>query len=150
MKIDITPLRGKEVGATLELAEVAEKESLGDLNVQNLAVQGDIVALEDSWLVKGSVTGTVLLDCSRCLVSYPEQIATSFEAVFVSRTQEDAFQTDGANLDLAEPLREALLLAIPLAPIHEPDCLGLCAVCGKDLNKEPHDHASADPEKTVD
>lgn len=150
MQIDITPLRGQEVGTTLDIAEGQQTATLGDLSVHNLSVAAAVVALEDSWIISGTVNAEMELECSRCLVTFRERVATPFEATFAVRADEDAFQTDGATLELATPLRESLLLAIPLAPLHDPDCLGLCVVCGKDLNEEPHDHTSATPEKTVD
>jgi len=37
--------------------------------------------------------------------------------------------------------RDAIALALPEQILCRPECLGLCPVCGKDLNVEPHDHA---------
>ena len=40
---------------------------------------------------------------------------------------------------LREP--EGLIaLALPEKILCRPDCAGLCPVCGKDLNREPHEH----------
>jgi uncharacterized protein len=36
--------------------------------------------------------------------------------------------------------RDAIALALPDQILHAPDCKGLCPVCGKDLNVEPHEH----------
>jgi uncharacterized protein len=36
--------------------------------------------------------------------------------------------------DLETPIRDAVLLAVPVGPTCKPDCLGLCATCGGDLN----------------
>ena len=43
--------------------------------------------------------------------------------------------------------RDALALALPEQILCRPDCAGLCPVCGKDLNREPHEHEEerADP-----
>lgn len=38
------------------------------------------------------------------------------------------------HLDLEEVLRQAMLVAVPLHPLCRPDCHGLCAQCGQDLN----------------
>jgi uncharacterized protein len=43
-------------------------------------------------------------------------------------------------LDLSGWARDALALALPDKILHDPDCAGLCPVCGKDLNVEPHTH----------
>ncbi len=44
------------------------------------------------------------------------------------------------QLDLTAWARDAIALALPDQILHDPDCLGLCPVCGKDLNVEPHTH----------
>ena len=50
-------------------------------------------------------------------------------------------------LDLSAWARDALALGLPDKILHAPDCAGLCPVCGKDLNEEPHTHEelAADP-----
>jgi uncharacterized protein len=37
--------------------------------------------------------------------------------------------------------RDAMALELPERILCAPDCAGLCPVCGKDLNAEPHEHA---------
>ncbi len=60
----------------------------------------------------------------------------------------DALRLDDHHeLDLGEPIREAISLAEPISMLCRPDCRGLCLVCGVDLNTvTEHQHA----EETVD
>jgi uncharacterized protein len=53
----------------------------------------------------------------------------------------------GDELDLTAWARDAFVLQLPDKILHAPDCAGLCPVCGKDLNEEPHTHdeLAADP-----
>jgi uncharacterized protein len=44
------------------------------------------------------------------------------------------------TLDLSAWARDAIALDLPEKILHSPDCAGLCPVCGKDLNDEPHTH----------
>ena len=44
------------------------------------------------------------------------------------------------NLDLAGWARDAVALELPDKILCRPECAGLCPVCGKDLNDEPHTH----------
>jgi uncharacterized protein len=44
------------------------------------------------------------------------------------------------ELDLEQPIREAILLALPIAPLDREDCPGLCVVCGLPLDEGDHDH----------
>jgi uncharacterized protein len=42
--------------------------------------------------------------------------------------------------------RDAIALEVPEQILCRPDCAGLCPVCGKDLNVEPHEHAEREPD----
>ena len=44
------------------------------------------------------------------------------------------------KLDLSAWARDALALALPDKILCRADCAGLCPVCGKNLNNEPHTH----------
>jgi uncharacterized protein len=52
---------------------------------------------------------------------------------------------DGEDLDLEAWVRDALALALPAQIVCRKDCLGLCPVCGENLNAagEEHRHESA-------
>ena len=42
--------------------------------------------------------------------------------------------------------RDAVALELPDQILCRPGCAGLCPVCGKDLNVEPHEHEGAEPD----
>jgi uncharacterized protein len=44
------------------------------------------------------------------------------------------------QVDLSAWARDAVALALPEQILCREDCAGLCAVCGRDLNLEPHEH----------
>ncbi|HVD65348.1 MAG TPA: DUF177 domain-containing protein [Gaiellaceae bacterium] len=44
------------------------------------------------------------------------------------------------RLDLSAWARDAVALALPDKILCRADCAGLCPVCGRDLNREPHEH----------
>ncbi len=46
------------------------------------------------------------------------------------------------RLDLSAWARDGLVLALPDKILCRADCAGLCPVCGRDLNREPHAHES--------
>ena len=81
--------------------------------------------------------------CQRCLgdavldrdLSLREYQATRPEAEELS----SPYVRDD-RLDLAAWARDGLALALPEQILCRPDCAGLCPVCGKDLNREPHEH----------
>jgi uncharacterized protein len=51
------------------------------------------------------------------------------------------------QLELSAWARDAIALSLPDQILCRTDCAGLCAVCGKNLNAEPHEHeeAATDP-----
>ncbi|TAK17286.1 MAG: DUF177 domain-containing protein [Acidobacteria bacterium] len=42
----------------------------------------------------------------------------------------------GDEIDLGQMMREQFYLALPMKPLCQPDCKGLCPVCGKNRNRE--------------
>ncbi|MBO0728221.1 MAG: DUF177 domain-containing protein [Acidimicrobiaceae bacterium] len=67
----------------------------------------------------------------------PASPAPKFGAASAPDASEDeeTYPLGGDLLDLAPLARDALLLALPLAPLCRPDCAGLCPTCGADLNE---------------
>src|SRR4029453_12963319 len=41
-------------------------------------------------------------------------------------------------------IRDELVLAEPIAPLHSPECMGLCIECGLPLDEGTHDHPTDD------
>lgn len=84
--------------------------------------------------------------CYRCLADAVVEEALSLREYQADRPEgEDElatpYVTEG-RLDLSGWARDALVLALPDKILCRPDCAGLCPVCGRDLNLEPHEHAS--------
>lgn len=48
---------------------------------------------------------------------------------------EDVYEFSGERVELAGMLREQIILATPMQPLCAEGCLGLCPVCGQDLNE---------------
>ena len=96
-------------------------------------------------------------ECSRCLkaITVPIRIDQRDEFLpildLVSgrplsiEDEPDALRLDDHHvLDLEIPVREAIWLAEPIAPVCRPDCPGLCSVCGERLEGGEHDHPDPD------
>ena len=101
--------------------------------------------------VTGRVATTLRLDCGRCLEAFEVPVDAAFDALLLpaeSNTghgeseQEVADEDLGVSfyqddtLDLAELMREQFYLALPMKPLCQPDCKGLCPVCGINRNRE--------------
>lgn len=50
------------------------------------------------------------------------------------------------HLQLSAWARDAVALEVPEQILCREDCAGLCPVCGKDLNVEPHEHVERQPD----
>ncbi|MDH4339301.1 MAG: DUF177 domain-containing protein [Thermoleophilia bacterium] len=50
------------------------------------------------------------------------------------------------HLDVSAWARDAIALELPEQILCRPECAGLCPVCGKDLNAEPHEHTEREPD----
>ena len=82
--------------------------------------------------------------CYRCLTDAVLDIPISgreYEATNPGDSDElrNPYLADD-KLDLSAWARDALALALPDKILCRPDCAGLCPVCGKNLNDEPHTH----------
>lgn len=94
-------------------------------------------------LVTGPVTGAAVMQCARCLKQLPGDVAVDVCELFYGPghspdEDEDAYEVKGLEVDLEPMLRDAITLALPLNPLCNEDCKGLCARCGKDLNLNDH------------
>lgn len=104
-------------------------------------------------LITGVLETSLDLACSRCLrpIEVPLVVAIDEEALpsidlasgrplDLSVEPEIVRLTDHHEVELEPLIREAILLAEPIAPVCRPDCPGLCVVCGERLDDGPHEH----------
>ena len=86
----------------------------------------------------------VLGPCVRCLADAGLDVrVASREYHATSPGESDELTTpyvDDTRLDLSAWAHDAVALALPDKILCRDDCAGLCPVCGKDLNREPHEH----------
>jgi uncharacterized protein len=85
--------------------------------------------------------------CFRCLEDAVLELpidAREYQATNPGDAEELKSQYLEADLlDLSAWARDAVALALPDKILCRPDCAGLCPVCGKNLNDEPHAHEEA-------
>ena len=90
----------------------------------------------------------VLGPCVRCLADAGldvEVAAREYQASSPGESEEltTPYLAD-TRLDLSAWAHDAVALALPDKILCREDCAGLCPVCGKDLNREPHEHEGED------
>jgi uncharacterized protein len=130
-----------------------------------LAIQVELVKQEGPITVTGTLEGTAIRQCVRCLVDYSDPLFVTLYAEYlpqsgmtakpapsdqgrrnprravepvepVEETEEDeVYLYQGDHLDLVPMVREQVILAAPMRPLCREDCLGLCPQCGQNLNE---------------
>lgn len=91
-------------------------------------------------LVSGDARAAAEMSCARCLEPLRADLELQLCELYVPRGQEapadeEVYEFRGLEIDLEPMLRDALALALPLKPICAGDCRGLCARCGRNLNR---------------
>ncbi|MGH2452514.1 MAG: YceD family protein [bacterium] len=103
--------------------------------------------------VRGEVGTAVTLTCARCARPFLHRLVGVFregyrpgagEAESKAGAEPGEWRGRGAvvlplaapHLDVTEVVRQHLVMAVPMAPLHRPDCRGLCPTCGADRNEE--------------
>ena len=108
-------------------------------------------------LAHAQLRAALALECSRCLRDVEEPVTIDITEEYLPSLdlatgqpialdeEPDVLRlTDHHELDLETPVREAIQLAEPIAPLCRPDCPGLCIVCGGRLDEGTHDHPDDD------
>jgi uncharacterized protein len=133
--------RGTLEGLEGELAGVRDDRPIEGTLLLESVVEGI--------LVSGHLRGTFSLRCARCLKEFAQPFDVEVHELFVPSPDEDAddyrLDPEGA-IDPEQMVRDAVGVEIPFSPLHSPDCLGLCPVCGGDRNlgECPGDHPQTD------
>lgn len=111
-------------------------------------------------LVTGTARARAEGECVRCLEPLGQQLDADFQEMFSypdaddrgrpkaepaddAEEDEDRFFIEDGLFDLESVLRDAVVLALPMQPVCQDDCPGLCAECGARLADDPDHHHDA-------
>lgn len=122
----------------------------------SLTLQRDARRLD----VHGYLTATFIDECVRCLKQSERAAHIPVSAQYWARepqgrgrhsrkedetgeaaglsgpeSEDDLYVVSGDQVDLAEMLREHVILSLPMQPLCSESCRGLCPVCGRDRNE---------------
>ena len=114
----------------------------------DVEVDVTIEGMDDRSLVAtGTVSTRWAAECSRCLRPIQGHVSSEVRELFEDPARrvveapgsavgdEDIYPLHGEQVDLEPLARDAVLLALPPAPLCAEDCAGLCPVCGADRNE---------------
>ncbi|MEY3169133.1 MAG: hypothetical protein RL421_376 [Actinomycetota bacterium] len=106
-------------------------------------------SVDDGVLITGIVRSHAVGECGRCLEKVEMEIDQRFQELFLYASRasdnpdedDELFFLDGDVADIEIPIRDAVILSMPINPICSQDCEGLCAECGEKWRDLPDDHA---------
>jgi len=114
--------------------------------------EADITKAGKTILIKGRVKTVLQMSCVRCLKEFTYPLSSTFDLTLLhlkeaslseeaELSEEDLESSffEGGEIHVSEIACEQIFLEIPLQPLCQEDCKGLCPVCGKDRNASPCD-----------
>jgi len=138
-RINVGFIVHQEVGYKHEIPfEFEQIQVSDDLDLRNLEGLATIGRTPQGLIVQADFSADTTLECVRCLNDFERSLNWNFTELYAfnkkSVSESDLILPEDAHIDLQPLIREYALLEIPINPICKPDCKGLCAVCGEDLN----------------
>ena len=120
-----------------------------------ITVDVRLESVSEGVYVSGTVAAPLVGECARCLDELRDELTVEFGELFAypdsvtdSTTDDDELpRVVDEHVDVEQTVRDAVVLALPLAPLCTEDCAGLCPECGgrrADLGPD-HGHDTLDP-----
>ena len=144
LQVDLNRLR-REGRARVDVDIPPESDFWVDMDVEPrspLEVRLEAQQAGPDVVVRGHVAGTFRRECRRCLepvdVPMDEELGRLYQEgdVGVGDESDDIVPLpSGRELDLTDPVRETVLLAVPKYVYCREECRGLCPQCGTNLNE---------------
>ena len=159
LTFNVSGLLAEPAGSVREYLVIGPALNLGPELRQSEGLEGSLKLIRTNrgLVVRARLKTAIEQECSRCLreIKWPIAVEIDEEALptvdFVSglpvaaEEEPDVLRlTEHHELELETEVREAILLAEPIAPLCREDCPGLCIVCGLELASGPHDHPDED------
>lgn len=143
LNLDVHRVLAQPTGAVMEFRiEEGQRPLADDLAVDLLRGEVEFLRTDYGLFAQGEIATQLQIQCVRCLapISYSLIIHLADHFAYnppsLDQGQDPVFPILGkGTVDLAPPLREHILLDLPLHPLCRPDCRGLCSQCGANLNE---------------
>jgi uncharacterized protein len=116
--------------------------------VEPVCLSADVHKDKAKFRLVGRAATTLELTCGRCLEPFRLPLDAAFDLRYVPHAQnvgdgERSVEEDDLGtayyrddvIDLGELLREQFYLALPMKPLCNEECRGLCPQCGTNLNR---------------
>jgi uncharacterized protein len=153
MLYNVAQLLKEGVGASRRRTISGDLRDIDEINPGVTHVEGELLFVRTprGILVTGNAHMSIRQICRRCLEPMVTDVEFEIEEEFIPAIDIDTGATlpitdeDEAELiidehhmlDMSEVLRQYVIVAGTSPGLCRPDCEGLCAICGKNLNLEP-------------
>jgi len=126
-------------------------EGVGFAAIGTVTADFEVVPGDHVYYCHGQAETEARLECSRCLEPYQATLRGEIDFSIQEVADMNAVDRDevpdnellvaagSSEIDISRPVREALLLEVPLKPLCREDCRGLCPICGVNRNEETCD-----------
>ncbi len=102
-----------------------------------LLAEGAVVNTAGTLTLMGMIAAKYRCVCDRCGAQFDREKSVTVNAgIAVDESEEDLFQMEEDTIDLDEILYTCFVLDMEAKVLCKPDCKGLCAGCGANLNHE--------------
>jgi uncharacterized protein len=128
------------------LAAVCPEASLG-VSAAGVRLDGRLEPVGEGYLLRGTLRGELTAPCARCLEPAPVLIDAPIAVTFIERDepeesededdQDDVISFQHGVIDVGLSIRDEILINVPMSPICQPDCAGICPICGANRNETP-------------
>lgn len=103
----------------------------------DIQAEGAVVNTAGILTIEGSIKAEMTCICDRCGTEFDrEKIVPVCAGIATDPSEENLFQMEDDEIDLDEVLYTCFMLDMDAKVLCKPDCAGLCAGCGANLNYE--------------
>jgi uncharacterized protein len=139
LRINIGFLQNQPVGTSREIHfETPDFKMADEFDPSELRGLIRVSRTPQGVLAQGVFNTTIKAECVRCLEEFNKPLRTVFTELYSYHahptTDTSMVIPEDGNVDFAPLVREFLLLEVPIKLLCREDCLGLCSVCGENLN----------------
>jgi uncharacterized protein len=142
--LHLRPGEGRRIELAVDVDDIAFGGQSYALQPRTVDVVLDISRMSgEGYAMRLRTTAQLAGPCMRCLddAALPVEVdAREVDAPGGGDELSSPYVTD-EDLDVTAWTRDAIVLALPPQVLCRPDCLGLCPVCGENLNDAGPDHA---------
>lgn len=150
-RINVGFIAHEEIGRNHDFRFEFDRIKFGDdFELRNFEGNVNISRTPQGLFVQAEFSAETTLQCVRCLTEYGEMLSWEISELYAfdkrSETESGLILPDDAHIDLSELIREFALLEVPISPVCKPNCQGLCAECGQNLNEKDCGHKPVEPD----